>query len=284
MRVLGRIRKMIPVVGVAGAALAMAACEGSMKPNAFPTLDDVVAALTTLDGSVTATLVQGQRPAEASGPTANLDGIGTAINGGSLPITVSSTTPFNRVVLAAEGLENYYELTLPGSVTTVDLVASISPSANPTSNMNLLYGLSDGVQGVFAAHGVRIIRVATGDVQVSVTWDSPTDVDLHVTDPSGEEVYFANKTSASGGTLDLDSNAACTIDNVNNENIVWPSGSAPSGTYTVALDYWSDCGEPETNWVVTIQSAGQAPQIFSGKFTGTSGAGTDIPSLATFTR
>ncbi|MCH6580260.1 MAG: hypothetical protein IH802_07870, partial [Nitrospinae bacterium] len=81
------------------------------------------------------------------------------------------------------------------------------PSANATDNMNVLYGLSSGSgQGDFAAHAVRIIRVATGDVQVSVVWDAPTDVDLRVTDPSGEQVYFGNLQSQSGGFLDLDSN------------------------------------------------------------------------------
>jgi uncharacterized protein YfaP (DUF2135 family) len=131
---------------------------------------------------------------------------------------------------------------------------------------------------------VRILRVATGDVQVSVAWDSPTDVDLRVTDPSGEQVYFGNLQAESGGFLDLDSNPACNIDGINNENIVWPTGEAPSGSYKVSLDYWSDCGEAETNWVVTVQSQGQEPQIFSGTFTGPSGSGVDIDSLASFVR
>ena len=189
------------------------------------------------------------------------------------------------MVLAIEGLDDYYELVLPAAVTSVELVATIHPSANATDNMNVLYGLSSGSgQGDFAAHAVRIIRVATGDVQVSVVWDAPTDVDLRVTDPSGEEVYFGNLQSQSGGFLDLDSNPACSIDDINNENIVWPTDGAPSGTYKVSLDYWSDCGEPETNWVVTVQSQGQAPQIFSGTFTGPSAGGVDIDSLASFVR
>ena len=117
-----------------------------------------------------------------------------------------------------------------------------------------------------------------------MVWDAPTDVDLRVTDPMGEEVYFGNLNAQSGGFLDLDSNPACNIDGVNNENIVWLSGEAPTGTYKVSLDYWSDCSQPQSNWVVTVQSAGQPPQIFSGTFMGPDGAGVDIDSLATFTR
>ena len=116
---------------------------------------------------------------------------------------------------------------------------------------------------------------------MSVSWTGASDVDLHVIDPSGEEVYFGNLHSASGGTLDLDSNAACNIDNKNNENIVWPVGGAPSGEYTVIVDYWSDCGVARSDYVVTVQVEGQEAQVFSGSFVGPAG----MPSveIATFT-
>ena len=286
MLILGRIREMAPKMGLAALALVLAACgDGELKPNALPAINNVFSAVSTLDGSVVATLVRADRPAASGGPVASLDGINVGINGGSLPITVSSATPFNRVILAVDGLDNHYELILPASVTSVEMVATIRPNANATDNMTMRYGLSDGSGlGDYADHPVRIIRVATGDVQVSVVWDAPTDVDLRVTDPMGEEVYFGNLIAQSGGFLDLDSNPGCSIDGVNNENIVWLAGEAPSGTYKVSLDYWSDCSQPQSNWVVTVQSAGQQPQIFSGTFTGPSGAGVDIDTLTIFTR
>ena len=81
-------------------------------------------------------------------------------------------------VMAVDGLDNHFELVLPSNVTSVQLVASIRPQANPTENMDLRYGVADGsgLDG-YGTHGVRIIRVATGDVQVSVVWDAPTDVE-----------------------------------------------------------------------------------------------------------
>jgi hypothetical protein len=266
-------------------AVLMTACGGELKENNLPALNTILSGLSTLDGATTATLHRGDRPDAVGGPVASLDGLKVGINGGSLPMTITSATPFTHVVLAADGLDNYYELTLPAAVSSIELVATIRPDAPATENLALQYGLSAGAgQGDYAPHGVRILSVATGDVQVSVAWDSPTDVDLRVTDPSGEEVYFGNLQSASGGFLDLDSNPACSIDGVNNENIVWPTGGAPDGMYKVSLDYWSDCGQAETNWVVTVQSAGQTPQIFSGTFTGPSGGGVDIDSLASFIR
>ena len=47
--------------------------------------------------------------------------------------------------------------------------------------------------------------MATGDVQVSVVWDAPTDIDLRVTDPMNEEIYFGNRSSASLARLSAES-------------------------------------------------------------------------------
>jgi hypothetical protein len=106
----------------------------------------------------------------------------------------------------------------------------------------------------------------SGDVQVSVSWDAPTDVDLHVVEPSGTEIYYGNRTSATGGQLDVDSNPACSIDGRQIENIRWPSG-APGGTYTVRVDYWDNCGVARTNFLVTVKN-GPSTQTFAGFFTG----------------
>jgi hypothetical protein len=106
----------------------------------------------------------------------------------------------------------------------------------------------------------------TGDVQVSVSWDAPTDVDLHVVDPFGEEIYYGNSASSSGGQLDVDSNPACSIDGRQIENIRWGS-RAPGGTYTVRVDYWAGCNAARTNYLVTVKN-GPSTQTFSGFFTG----------------
>jgi len=112
-----------------------------------------------------------------------------------------------------------------------------------------------------------------------VAWDDTSDVDVNVVDPAGDEVYWANRQVSSGGELDLDSNAGCTIDNVNQENVTW--STAPRGEYIVRVDYWSSCGIAETNFIVTVQVKGRDPQIFTGKFTGLGdngglGSGTEI--------
>jgi hypothetical protein len=93
-----------------------------------------------------------------------------------------------------------------------------------------------------------------------------------VIDPAGEEVFYAHQQAASGGQLDLDSNAGCTIDGVRNENITWPTGRAPRGQYTVRVDYWANCGVAQTNYTVRVNNGGTV-QVFSGSFTGAGDAG-----------
>ena len=72
------------------------------------------------------------------------------------------------------------------------------------------------------------------------------------------------------------------IDGRNAENVVWPTAVAPSGTYRVVVDYYDDCGEPRTDWIVTVQVAGTEPRIYSGSFTGI-GATTPMLQVGTFT-
>ena len=94
----------------------------------------------------------------------------------------------------------------------------------------------------------------------------PSDVDLHVVEPSGEELYYAHPVSATGGQLDVDSNAGCGIDGRQIENIRWP-GRAPGGTYTVRVDYWNSCGVGRTNYLVTVTervTTQTIPDFFTG--------------------
>src|SRR5262249_3250646 len=95
------------------------------------------------------------------------------------------------------------------------------------------------------------------------------DLDLHVVDPNGFEIYCGATISPEGGELDLDSNAACDIDSIDNENILWPVGQVPSGMYTVRVDNYENCASMAANYVVTVQKKGQAPQTFMGSFAAT---------------
>lgn len=107
-----------------------------------------------------------------------------------------------------------------------------------------------------------------GSLVFSLVWDRNADLDLHVVDPNGVEIYKSNINSyvppapgmpdegagpAVGGKLDFDSNAACVIDGRRQENVLWPlEVEPPAGTYTVRVDTFSLCGETAAHWKVDV--------------------------------
>ena len=79
----------------------------------------------------------------------------------------------------------------------------------------------------------------SGDVQISLIWDTIDDLDLHCIDPNGEEIYFSNERSSSGGELDVDMNAGGRTSTEPVENIYWPRGRAPAGSYKVSVNFYA---------------------------------------------
>ncbi len=267
---------------VVGALSLLGSCKSELIA---PSLDikDLISGVTASSGAITATLHDTTPPTPGSGPTAQVAGISTVVNGGSATINVTSGQQFQHVYVSVSGANGYWDVVLPAGVATEDLVLSASPTLH-AGNMRVQYQLVSGTSvGPVATQTVRVIAVGTGDVQVSVAWTGATDVDLHVIDPASEEIYFGHKTSVSGGKLDLDSNPACNIDNKNNENVVWPVGKAPTGQYQVLVYYYDACQKPRSDWVVTVLVKGKQPQTFTGSFVGDAGVSNPPAQVVTFT-
>lgn len=277
------------LVLAASALLALTSCNGGpdspISPSDLSSLE-----LTSLVSSVEISTTRaasrpGAAPTPAGGPQITVSGNPTVVNGGTLSAVVAASSPFqavyvyvesNSVSLATEaagGIDGYFELRLPAPQTTATILLTF-PQTIPLSELDFRFAVANpsGAIGPYASLSTSVASVGTGDVQVTLSWDADSDVDLHVVDPSGEEVYYANRTAASGGALDLDSNAGCSIDGVRNENITWPVGRAPRGQYTVRVDYWSSCGVERTNYTVRVNSGGNV-QIFTGTFTGSGDQG-----------
>lgn len=84
------------------------------------------------------------------------------------------------------------------------------------------------------------------DLQVLLYWDTDkTDVDLHIVEPNEEECYYGHRETASGGMLDVDD-----VDGYGPE--VYTLASAPSGVYTIFVQYFSDNGKPQSLAVVDV--------------------------------
>jgi hypothetical protein len=110
-------------------------------------------------------------------------------------------------------------------------------------------GLSEKVQGV---------SVKIGDPQFTLIWDSDADLDLHVIEPGGSEIYWEARNAKKGGELDVDD-----VDGQGPENIYWKKGVGPSGDYQWWVHYYGGLGgKPKrTKWRVRIKHAGQLDEF-----------------------
>ena len=118
-------------------------------------------------------------------------------------------------------------------------------------------------QGRPPCFGIQDTSVGNGDVQVTLTWQKSIDLDLHVVDPGGNEIYYAVSTSPTGGQLDRDNQCSDMLVG-RPENIFWPEGGAPSGKYTILVNYYGSCADSgSVSYTVRVTIKGQV-QTYTG--------------------
>ena len=190
------------------------------------------------------------------------------ISGGSLQIPVNANVPFSRIYVNSDS-EGFFSVDMAENSSNADLVATYSTVQldGTDAEINVQVETSEGAVSAPRTLRVTTLVVGTGEVQVSISWDQPTDVDLFLLEPGDdpELIYYGDNASDDGGMLDLDSNPACAIDGVNNENITYQGADAPSGEYIVAVSYYSNCDiSVPTNFVVTVRANGST-ETFTGR-------------------
>jgi len=120
----------------------------------------------------------------------------------------------------------------------------------------------------------------SGDLVVSLDWIGAADLDLHVVDPTGAEIWQGDPNSiqvppgtvgvdpcgwAAGGILDHDANADCVRDANPSEDVIWTSRTCsgttytptiPPGTYSVRVEARAMCGDASEPWAVSVYREG----------------------------
>ncbi|WP_157497939.1 YfaP family protein [Gilvimarinus chinensis] len=112
---------------------------------------------------------------------------------------------------------------------------------------------------------IKAVKVGSGEFQVTLAWDSKADVDLHLDEPGGSTIYYANPDSANGdGYLDVDD-----IDGYGPENIFFDS-NIPAGEYTIKVHLFSapSSNELPTSYTVTVKNNGSV-NSYNGTLTAT---------------
>ena len=82
-----------------------------------------------------------------------------------------------------------------------------------------------------------------GSLKVNLKWNTYDDLDLHVIDPDGVEIYYSSREHRCQdvlGKLDIDANAGSSHTRTPQENIFWEEGkNAPLGRYKVFVVYFA---------------------------------------------
>jgi len=210
----------------------------------------------------------------------------TVVPGGSDVVTLTSASSFQSDYVSAHrapcigpasfdpnrmgplaAANGYFLLRLPAAVTSAVVISSLSSTLATGASFSLAYAVANAAGAIGpTVTSNKSAAGSTGNVQVNVSWNTATDVDLHVVDPRNEEIYYGSSRSTSGGALDVDSNAGCALDNKNSENIRWGT-TAPNGTYADRVDYGSVCSGTGTKTYTVVVNSGGVSSRFTGTFT-----------------
>ncbi len=225
-----------------------------------------------------------------------------ALSGGMNFIVVNSETVYQKFYVGTADSDGYWEYVPNQSRANNRTIYSIPIMYGTNYNKDItmvLIGVDDeGNVTVQYQFDVTFVDSQSGDININLTFSTPKDVDLHLYTPSGEHIYYGNR----GGNitigdevvaygLDHDSNAGCSLDYLNNENIFIPEELVENGEYRIVVDLWGNCtNEYETSWAVIARYKGN---IIENELTGWSNPATgtyaanaqsdDMTTVMTFT-
>lgn len=202
-------------------------------------------------------------------PVAEMGGQ-TVIPGGTKYVTVSYPVEASKILIGVEGKEGHYEVATDQRFDkeyVYDFIMVVNQTLTDEL-FTIVVGIldADGEVSQYIEFPMVLHVVGTGRLQVSLSFDNDKDIDLHLFEPNGEHIYYNNSWSENGGELDLDSNADCYIDGVNNENITYGEDAyVEPGDYTVYVDMWENC-DPSiaTNFVLTVIYEGEILETIEG--------------------
>ena len=109
-----------------------------------------------------------------------------------------------------------------------------------------------------------------GSLKINLKWNTTDDLDLHVFDPDGFEIYYNEKEHVCNGVkgqLDIDANAATPYTRTPQENIYWEEGkNAPIGKYKVQVVLFNKRDNVENiPFTVTIYPDKGETRTFTGR-------------------
>ncbi|MBK8972011.1 MAG: hypothetical protein IPM37_11780 [Hahellaceae bacterium] len=193
-------------------------------------------------------------PIEPGGATGSTNGS---------PITVTLRGPF-----PIEGTEPEPDIITTEIIADVTVKAFLVDEDAEAPDVETTFdGIDDDANWLLPDTGITITaqNVGTGGLTATLFWDTATDIDLHMVEPDGHEIFYptASRNSVAGdGYLDFDDTSG-----YGPENIFF-STDIPTGVYTVSVVYYGTSLDPApaTNWSVSISACGST-RAFTGQLT-----------------
>lgn len=189
-----------------------------------------------------------------------LTGNSTILAGGSNPITVVTPDGASRVIVGVQGHRGLFSAPINTSTNSTSLQLLIGREVREGFTISFAAQNSSGETGAYRELEVNYLEAGTGKLHISLSWDQENDVDLHLIEPNGEHIYYGNRRSTNGGELDLDSNPACYIDGIKNENIFYedePEIIVEYGEYEVLVDLYAACNiTAPTTYIISAYYGG----------------------------
>lgn len=197
----------------------------------------------------------------------------SATGGMNTPIELASATP----PLTGPDASVFKPLEIEELAPSLAGLADVSkPSAGGgIANLNPGAGNGDGFGLARFGEGgenIRGVEVKVGDPQFTLLWDSEADLDLHVIEPGGQEIFWETPKGKFGGELDVDNTKG-----FGPENVYWlkddeagggkVKGPGPPGEYRWFVVYYGGFGgaPKPTRWKVRIKHAGKV-SVATGRF------------------
>jgi hypothetical protein len=202
----------------------------------------------------------------------DVNGNAYAKPGGTNQLKICFTNPnhnVNKLYYGIKGVYGYFEAEIPQNYPdTVYMVVVIS-QAIEQNNFTIELNMADSIGNISAPYyiPVELVSDEPGKLQVTLSFDQANDLDLHLFEPNGYEIYFHQPVdSCTGGYLVDDANANCNADTFHNiEEILFPD-SVPLGTYKVRVAYYKQCIDSvNTIFSATALYNGQVIQPLPGQ-------------------
>lgn len=224
---------------------------------------------------------------EDGDPISGLSINSQGLTGGMNFATIQTTTEYKDFLVGVKGVDGYWQIDASKTLQGGSQATNASRAGVFTYIIPINFGVGfdssiviiiiaidhDGNYTAPSENPIEHVTSEKGDLAINLTFSNEKDVDLHLYTPSGQHIYFGNRGGEyeeNGEThlfgLDHDSNAACYIDGLNNENIVIPDALVEPGVYTVKVDMYSNCDAGvATNWAIVARYKGRAITPVEGK-------------------